>query len=156
MPEQRPHDTNFLHRAKGGPQQTHRVQELQSDTSARRPGTFFTWRVLTKQTSKPRSSRIWNSGIRRVGGGGAQVAPVLATVRRSNVVCGFSAPRFKESGSPVASTHTCRTSCVSAAVSSRGWPATVPILHHGPTLNQEDPMADAMRVGQRFPLRYFG
>lgn len=34
----------------------------QSDTSVFRPDTFFTWRALIGHTSKPRCSRIWNSG----------------------------------------------------------------------------------------------
>src|SRR5436190_2637184 len=35
----------------------------QSQTSVRLPGTFFTCRALTRHTSKPRSSKIWNNGI---------------------------------------------------------------------------------------------
>ena len=35
----------------------------QSAKSVLRPGTCFTWRALTRQTSNPRSSRIWKSGI---------------------------------------------------------------------------------------------
>src|SRR5215471_877313 len=35
----------------------------QSETSVRRPGTFWKYRALTGHTSNPWVSRIWNSGI---------------------------------------------------------------------------------------------
>jgi len=42
----------------------------------------------------------WASNLFQIGSAGSEVAhrvaPMLATVRRSNVVCGFPAPRFHE------------------------------------------------------------
>src|SRR5579863_107170 len=49
--------------ARKSPTECKNCNHWQSDTSVRRPGTFFTWRALTRHTSKPRSSKTWNSGI---------------------------------------------------------------------------------------------
>ena len=39
------------------------LRPLAIEHAVLRPGTALRWRAFTKRTSKPRPSRIWNSGI---------------------------------------------------------------------------------------------
>jgi hypothetical protein len=62
----------------------------ESDTSAFRPGIFFTWRALTRHTSKPRYTRIWKSGTQNTPAN--LIATVLIRLR-----CSQSASRCRSS-----------------------------------------------------------